>query len=346
MLNATIQLGAGESDLSPAYSTQGHGHSLRNNHSVSRDQGGGGSTGGGRGRSGSGALSGGGRHRSRNARGSSNASSESPTVRNSSAAHLRNMTAKQHNDPSNWKLPLAFLKTKQEQHLVAEQRLLNKASFLQSLFFGVFGIALAAVPQIILSSGSQVCCFGVTDLFGEVDRNISIPLYFFHDPDDLANISASPLHTQIDYTEPILVTYFVALALQLTGWVIYAICVWRKVFTSWMTQQRFVVVGMFQWTAIVISFSEVALARPAFFAAQMFVLLACIYKFSRVGFRWSIICAVGALFWFVVVVVVVVVELTPPACLPACRPFCCVCFVWFELLPFFVSFCSSVFFVF
>ena len=298
MLNATIQLGAGESDLSPAYSTQAHGHSLRNHYSGS-----GRSNTSGRGRSGSGASAGG-RHRSRSARGASNASSsssmsQSPMVRNSSAAHLRNMTAKQHDDPSNWKLPLAFLKTKQEQHLVAEQRLLNKASFLQSLFFGVLGIALAAIPQIVMSSGSQVCCFGVSDLFGETDRNISIPLFLFHDPDDLANISASPVYTQIDSTEAILVTYFVALALQLIGWIVYAICVWRKVFRSWMTQQRFVVVGMFQWTAIVISFSEVALARPAFFAAQMFVLLACIYKFSRVGFRWSIICAVGALFWFV-----------------------------------------------
>jgi len=168
----------------------------------------------------------------------------------------------------------------------------------------MFGVALAGVPQVFFACGEQASPFTVSNLFSSGGRNISVPRLFFLDA-EWANITAAGTQYQVvDKTYEVLVTYFGAIILHLVGWGIYAIAVWRRMFKSWINNQRHYVIAIFQWNAIVISFSEVILARPGFFAAQFFVLLACIFKFSRVGFRCSIACAVGALQWYLLSAVV------------------------------------------
>ena len=316
MLDATIQLGAGESDLSPAYAQGARGGNgsgqkgthrnasvaLRNNHPsdeiISQTE---------RARIGSASSPRVGGH-GRPGSGSNQASPTAGLVHKTSAPRLQRMfsTSERHEDPSDWQLPLSFRKTKEEIYAEAEMRMLNNASYLQSLFFGNLGIALAAVPQVVLACLPQVCCFYVTDLYGEAARNLTVPQVFFSD-EALANFSSNSSSDNNDgefslIANPqrrVLLTYFVAFILQMAGWCIYAALVWCKVFRSWMKQQRYVVAGLFQWTAIVISFAELVLGRPAFFSAQFFVLLSCVYKFSRAGFRWGIAAAAGVLWWYV-----------------------------------------------
>jgi hypothetical protein len=214
---------------------------------------------------------------------------------------------RKHVDVSAWDLPLVFRKTEEQQQEQSEQRLLNKGSYLRSLFLGIMAIALAGVTRVVLASGDHVCCFELNRIIGNGTRNISVPTYFFNESVQLelssnsnSNSSSSPFagFKPRNDSYSVLVTYFTALALMLAVWIAYAIAVWRRVFKSWMRQQRFYVVAAFQWTAVVISFSEVVLARPGFFAGQYFMLLACIFKFGRTGLRWSIFSATGAVLWY------------------------------------------------